>query len=177
MTKVDLDAYKAAAKRVKAADEQLQRDFRAKLRDVAKPLGEQVIVEGAEEMPSRGGLRERLKTGRATVNASSLRVTLSLASSSGVHLEPINRGKLRHPVFAAHQATKRSAKQTALASDGTLKGVSLRKAVNKVRRKGWAWVGQDVPAGTYDKAFEGHKDEVVEQLVNVANEALKGIGS
>jgi len=177
VTKVDLDAYKAAAKKVKAADEQLQREFRAKLRDVAKPLGEQVIVEGAEEMPSRGGLKDRLMKGRATVNASSLRVALSLANSSGVHLEPINRGKLRHPVFASHQATKRAAKQTALAANGTLKGVSLRKAVNKVRRKGWSWVGQDVPAGTYDKAFEGHKDEVVEQLVNVANEALKGIGS
>ena len=100
MTEVDASDYKALAVRLKALDRKLAARVRARLREIGKPLGEEVIREGAEAMPARGGLRERLVTG-GKVGVSTLRssVAIRLQEHRGIQLGPLNRGKLRHPTF------------------------------------------------------------------------------
>lgn len=100
MTEVDASDYKALAVKLKALDRKLAARVRGRLREISKPLGEEVIREGSEGMPARGGLRDHLMTG-GKVGVSILRssLTIRLQERSGIQLEPLNRGKLRHPTF------------------------------------------------------------------------------
>lgn len=178
MIDINTAEYKAAAARAREMTAAMQKEFRSRLSAVSKPLGELIIREGANPMPARGGLQGLLRS-RGTVRtlASGSSVSLYLGNSKA-QLRPINdKGRLRHPVFERHRSTLAAAKGDAKAANPALKGISLRKAANKSRRKGWVWVSQHVPGRTYDEAFVAHKDEVAAQIVAVANEALKGIGS
>lgn len=133
------DALKAAA------DRDLQKRISAAMRDIAKPLGQDVLEEGAAELPSRGGLSAYVASkGRIGVS-NSLRgrtasVTLALRNR-GVRFAAMDRGLLRHPVFGNRSV----------------------------------WVGQSLPAGMFSKAFEKRADEVRPRLVKAAQDALNDV--
>lgn len=74
------------------------------LRAPANPLAEAVVKQGAEKMPRRGGLSERIAASRGGVTVSLLgqRVSVSLRMKTveGYDLRTIDRkGIIRHPVF------------------------------------------------------------------------------
>jgi hypothetical protein len=73
------------------------------MRDVAKPVGEDVAHEGAKKMPRRGGFSRRVEGTRPGVSSAlaskAVHVTLTL-SNKGANLKSLDEGILRHPVFA-----------------------------------------------------------------------------
>lgn len=99
MNKVDASDYSEFAGRLKQADKAVARNVRKRLRTIAKPLGQVVLEEGSEPMPSRGGLRERLKSsGAVGVSITGSRAALALRAR-GVRIDALNQGRLRHPLF------------------------------------------------------------------------------
>lgn len=119
------DALKATA------DKDLRARVGKAIRDEAKPVGRRVLDHGSDEMPQRGGLADRLRDQGKIGVALSLRgkvaaVRLTLRNP-GADLYQINRGILRHPVFARRD------------------------------RDRTAWVSQPVPARAFSRAFEGEE--------------------
>lgn len=146
---VDASEYKEFAQRLKSADRKLRNATRKTLRDLAKPIAEEVREKGTEPMPSRGGLRSNLRTARITVSITATRVSLQLGGrkhrgGEGQLLQIDSAGILRHPVFA--------------------RGGD---------RKKWAWTAQSVPAGTYTKAFQEKRDEVGAELGRQIEEVMR----
>ena len=137
---VDTAEYQAFAKKLKTVDRKLRNATRKTLRDLAKPLAEEVREKGTDPMPSRGGLRANLHTAKISVSVNAAGVSLLLGGrkhrgGEGQLVQIDSSGILRHPVYA--------------------RGGD---------RKGWAWTTQSVPQGTYTKAFQEKRDEVGEAL-------------
>ena len=99
---VDMAAYRAAMRQVKAAERKLSTVWRKELRAVARDMAEDAAREGADPMPARGGLRARLMSnvGVVGVTAGPKSVTVRLSDRrTGIQLAALNRGRLRHPLW------------------------------------------------------------------------------
>lgn len=132
-----------------AGDKDLQKSIAAALRSEAKPLGERVLRRGAESMPHRGGLAERVAgLGRVGVS-SALRGRVASVSvilrNKGVDLKSLDAGILRHLVFAQSGRPR-------------------------------TWVRQTVPAGAFRQAFEDEAREVQAKAVKAAQGVLDDVG-
>lgn len=90
------DAYKGG-------DKVLQKRLRSGLQAAAKPLAEQVVREGSQSMPARGGLRARVAASKGAVTASlaARRVAVSIRATNSQRdaLGAMDSGSLRHRVF------------------------------------------------------------------------------
>lgn len=139
----DLDRIAAALR--EAGDRDLQKQVSAALRTEAKPLGQEVIRQGADEMPRRGGFADRVR-GQSRVGVSnSLRGRTAsvqvLLKNKGADLRSLDRGILRHPVFGNRGA----------------------------------WVAQSVPGQTFSRAFEAQVDKARDAAVKGAQAALDDV--
>ena len=181
MAALDVDAsdYKAAVKKLNAAEREVKNSLRSRIWNAGKPLADQVIKDGPEDMPSRGGLRDWLRDSKGGLSMTQTRLAISLTKGAGHDLASINRGKLRHPVFARDTMSKREASAiagefvaTAAARGKKVKGGKAGVA-RKVRKAGWAWVWQSVPAGTYDKAFEQAADAATPEIEKVVSDVMR----
>jgi hypothetical protein len=99
------EAFRRAAQTLnEAGDKDLRREVYAALRRAAKPLGDKVIAEGSSGLPGRGGLRARVAAAKfGQSNATTGRnpgVSLRFRTTQGYDLAAMDRGQLRHPVFA-----------------------------------------------------------------------------
>ena len=106
---VDTDDYKAAVKKLNGAEREVKNSLRSRIWNAGKPLADQVIRDGPESMPSRGGLRDWLRDSKGGLSMTSTRLAISLTKGAGHDLASINRGKLRHPVFARDAISKGAA--------------------------------------------------------------------
>lgn len=103
---VDVADYKAFAQRLKAADRKVASALRARVRDAGKPLAEGIAQDGPEGLPERGGLADWLRGAKPSLSMTQTRVAIKLTGLTGRRtgrtsdLHAINRGRLRHPVFA-----------------------------------------------------------------------------
>lgn len=144
------DLQRVADALKEAGDKDLQKQISGALRGEAKPLGLRVLRRGAEEMPHRGGLSERVAGGSIGVS-SALRGRVASVSvilrNKGVDLKAMDAGILRHPVFGRADRT----------------------------RKDWAWTRQSVPAGAFRRAFEAEAAEVREKAVKAAQGVLDDV--
>lgn len=145
----DLNRLAAALKQ--AADKDLQKQVSKVMREVAKPLGEKVLREGAADLPSRGGLADHVAAkGRIGVSNSlagkSASVTLALRNK-GVRFAAMDRGKLRHPVFGRPGKT----------------------------RKEWAWAQQAIRPGAFSRVFEAEAPMVRGEVTKAAQEVLNNV--
>jgi hypothetical protein len=96
---VDASEYKAAAGKLRAAPAKLRRDFSRRLSAAARPVLRDVLREGAEALPSRGGLRAHIvSSGQVSVSRAGLGIR-GLLLNKRVALGRINAGVLRHPLF------------------------------------------------------------------------------
>lgn len=82
---------------LKGADKAVARAIRKRIREEATPIGEHVVQEGSADMPSRGGLSERLAAGRPTVSILAKGASINLRK--GANYQGLNAGVLRHPVY------------------------------------------------------------------------------
>jgi len=98
-------AFRAAAQALReAGDKDLRREVSASLREVTKPFGARIIRHGAVEMPHRGGLSARLAKARMTqtnaMNGRSPGIGMRFKVREGYDLAALDKGNLKHPVFA-----------------------------------------------------------------------------
>ena len=108
MAALDVDAsdYKAFAQRLKAADRKVASGLRRRVRDASKPLAEAVAKDGPEGLPESGGLADWLRQAKPSLSMTQTRVAIKLTGMVGTRtrktsdLNAINRGRLRHPVYA-----------------------------------------------------------------------------
>lgn len=176
---VDVADYQAFAQRLKAADRKVASGLRKRVRDAAKPLAEAVVQDGPEGLPERGGLADWLREAKPGLSMTQTRVAISLGA--GHDLASINRGKLRHPVFARDTMSKREA--SAVAGEVVAAAAALGKKVKggkagvarKVRKAGWAWVNQLVEAGTYDKAIDKHAEAALGDIAQALDDVMREI--
>lgn len=144
---VNVEDFGKFAKAARDADKSVQKAVRKGFRDAAKPLGEDVVREGSQQMPARGGLRDRLSKGKIGIAASfgkNPKVTVKLGTRAGYQLSSLDSGTLRHPIFA-RQGRKRR------------------------------WTAQHVPSGTYSEAFQRGAPKVRERVLREMQRALDDI--
>lgn len=108
MAALDVDAsdYKAFAQRLKAADRKVASGLRRRVRDASKPLSEAIAKDGPVGLPESGGLADWLRQAKPSLSMTQTRVAIKLTGLKGSRtqktsdLNAINRGRLRHPVYA-----------------------------------------------------------------------------
>lgn len=147
---VDASQYTELVKQVRAlGDQKLKRSMMARLRKAAAPMGRTIIERGAAHMPARGGFRALLlSTGRSTVTPLTSGVRLNLRSSRST-LRALDRGYLRHPVFA--------------------RWYRLRDL--------WAWANTAVPPEAFTTAFAHMSDEARQALVDAMGDISRELGA
>lgn len=92
----DFERFAAA---MRSGDKAIAKRVRTSIREAARPIGQDVVVQGADPMPSRGGLRARLRQGQVSLRASRSGVAMTLSDRAGDKLGGLDRGTLRHRVF------------------------------------------------------------------------------
>ena len=91
--------YQKAARALKNADRDIRLEYTRTVRAIAKPLGQQVLEAGAEKLPHKGGLSDRVAAAKVLVSATQMRAVVSLKTAEGYDLRAMNRGRLRHPTY------------------------------------------------------------------------------
>ncbi len=148
-TRVDVSDYVELIKRIRGlGDKKLQRRLNAKLRRATGPMGRRIIEAGARKMPRHGGLAHLVfMNGRASTSLLPGGVRLNLRNRSA-SLSALNRGILRHPVFARTDKT----------------------------RDEWKWISQDVPAEAFSDALADMSDEASAALKIAMDEVARELG-
>lgn len=177
---VDTGDYKAAVRKLNSAERAVKDSLRSRIWKAGKPLADEVIKDGPEGMPSRGGLRDWLRSSKGGLSMTQTRLAIQITKAGGGHdLAAINRGKLRHPVFARsrYSAKDAGAIVKGLQAEAAAQGMKLKggaaKAKRKVRKAGWTWVSQSVPTDTYDKAFERAADAAMPEIAKVVDDVMR----
>lgn len=140
------DLQKIADELREAGDKKLARKVGAAIRKAAKPAGQTALRAGAYDMPGRGGLRSKLLESKIGVSAwlRSQRALVEVKLRNPVDLRALDRGILRHPVFADPEKT----------------------------RKQWTWVRQEVREGAFSGPFERQADKVRGEALEAAQDVL-----
>jgi hypothetical protein len=94
---VEGDAFKALQRNLKAVDRRdLRRELNRGLRDGAKPLIGDARDAARSELPSTGGLADRVAGKPMSISITQAGVQVRI---KGVDAVSTNRGRLRHPVY------------------------------------------------------------------------------
>lgn len=140
------DEIHAFATRLKGAEKPLRLAVNKSLREIAKPLGEDMLRGGADAMPRSGGLSARVRNSGVTMgtlrggSGASARIEIRLKSREGYDLTALDRGQLRHPVFGRGP-----------------------------------WVSQSVPSGKFMEPFNEAAPKVRDELATEIAKALDQI--
>lgn len=98
------DFLRAAQALNDLGDREVRKAVYRGFRDAAKPLGQRMVEAGAAAMPKRGGLSARIAASKVGIrNATTGRnpkVEINLRTAQGYDLQAMDRGQLRHLVFA-----------------------------------------------------------------------------
>jgi hypothetical protein len=96
----DTEAWQRTAVLLRGADKKVAAAMRKSLREVAKPIGDEVATKGAEPMPHRGGLSAYLAANvKPTVSLTGKDISIRLQDKRGVKVKALDAGRLRHPLF------------------------------------------------------------------------------
>ena len=148
---VDAAEFERIGAQIKAAGRDLQKVTRKVIGTAAKSAMRDVVKDGSAAMPQRGGLAARLAQSKVayypTSDWAGLRVILGTRKRG--QLGRINRGLLRHPVFAGRAGED---------------------------RKKWTWVPQTVPSGTYVDAINKHIGEIKDAQLTAMQVVLDKVG-
>ena len=160
--RIDADEYAAFAAKLKTMEPKIRNGVRKRIRESAKAFGPEIVREGAEPLPDRGGVEAYVVArGKSpTVAQTSTGVRLVLGKKKGPQIGRMNEGNLRHPVFGVWHKTK--------------SGVSVKSQPHL--RWTWKWVGQEVPAGSWTEAAEKHLPEMREAVRKEMESILKELG-
>ena len=160
MTDVDVSEYKALVSRLKDADKKLAAGVRKQLRELAKPVAAEVIREGTDTLPQRGGLADNILTARVKVTTNAAGMSLFLGGrghrkGEGQLRQIDETGQIRHPVF------------------GRFRTVTDRFGNTDVKKNPWA-ITKTTPH-QFTAAFERHRDEVQDALGAEIEKVMRGL--
>jgi hypothetical protein len=97
---IDASDYDRFVAKLKGADKKVANAIRRRLREAAKPISEHVREQGSDPMPSRGGLRDRLRGAKVSTALRQSGVDIWIGNRRKSQISPIDRsGLLRHPVY------------------------------------------------------------------------------
>jgi hypothetical protein len=104
--RINAAEYVRFAALVKTFDRKVRNGIRKRIRESARAFGPEIVQEGAEPLPDRGGVEAAVVAkGRApTVAQTSTGVRLVLGKKKGPQIGRMNEGNLRHPVFGRRKA-------------------------------------------------------------------------
>lgn len=104
--RINAEEYVAFAAKLKTMEPKIRNGVRKRIRESAKAFGPEIVREGAEPLPDRGGVEAAVVAkGRApTVAQTSTGVRLVLGKKKGPQIGRMNEGNLRHPVFGQRKA-------------------------------------------------------------------------
>lgn len=99
--RVNADEFTAFAAKTKGLDRKVRNQVRKRIRESVRDFGPDIIKEGAEPLPDRGGAESAVvsKGARPTVTQTSTGIRLVLGKKKGPQIGRMNEGNLRHPVF------------------------------------------------------------------------------
>lgn len=167
---VDVSDYKRLIAELKGADKKLARGIRKRLRDLARPIAEEVLDVGSRGMPSRGGLSGNLRTSRRSIGITGAGVTMRLGGRAhrggeGQLYQIDAYGVVRHPVFGRYRKAKVGSKS--------------RNGITSVRAKltKSPWATTKTPQGSYTAAFQAQKNEVRAALGREVEAVMREIAS
>jgi hypothetical protein len=96
------EGFERVAHALRDADKLIYKELNAGFRRVAKPLGKDVAVTAASELPRRGGLAFGVAgatPGIAGISGRNAGVSIRMTVRQGWYLGRIDEGVIRHPVF------------------------------------------------------------------------------
>jgi len=149
---VNTAEFQRAAQRLKDAG--LQKELAKSIRDVAQPFGKYVLLKGAQKLPAKGGLRDRVASGTVRVQATSLRAAVTLTTRQKYKLGAMDAGTIRHPVFERTKA------------------VTTRKWLRKTTTQVKLWVDQAIPAHAFTDAFNEDAPAIQQKIVDDVTELV-----
>lgn len=136
------DELERIARKLKeTGNKDLRKELHRGLARAAKPMRAAGRRAALDELPARGGLAKKIAASRYSTKTRStgkkvgVRVTAKGPKNAGggeIDIRSLNRGRLRHPVYARGDD-----------------------------RKKWTWVDQAVPPGWWEDAMQIAADEVV----------------
>lgn len=92
--------YVRMLKKLRTIDRKIKRAYMKRIREAAGPLGRHVLTAGSDKMPSRGGLRAKLRASQVTTTVREGGVDIWAGNRRRSQFGRINRlGRLRHPVW------------------------------------------------------------------------------
>ena len=126
---VGMDDYQRFREWAEGADKKIAARQRKRLRAIGKEYGPEIVAEGAQSMPSSGGLADHLAASKSGLQLLAKGVRLKLGNA-GAGLGPIDRtGSVRHPVYG-----RRSAWASTSVDPGTW-SAAFEKRADDVRRQ------------------------------------------
>ncbi len=142
---VSAEDYQRLQAKLKDIDKKVARALRKRIREAAGPIGRLVLEQGASKMPKRGGLAAYLGASKVAVSMRSTGADVWLGNKKKSQVSLLNRGLLRHPVWARADRT----------------------------RKQWGWSTQEVPAEAFTDALANLPPEATRRLNAVMNDIMK----
>lgn len=167
--RVDAAEFAAFTSKVNHMTRQQRSRVNKRIREVATPFGREVVADGAEEMPQRGGLAAHITAkGKPTISRTATGVRMTLGKKKGPQIGKFDAGQLRHPSFGVWHTPGVA---TTLRRRGLI-GLAAAKSSGKLRavksipsdRSTWKWVDQQVPAGTFTKAAVDRLPQVADAV-------------
>lgn len=103
--KINADDYAAFFAKTNGLDRKLKLRVRRRIRESARKIAPKVIAEGAEPLPSGGGLNANVaaKGRNPTVRQNAAGALVVLGRKKGPQIGRMNAGQLRHPVFGTRK--------------------------------------------------------------------------
>lgn len=149
------DELERIARRLKeAGNKNLRKELYRGLARAAKPTAAAGRRAALEELPKRGGLAKKIASSRYSTKTRAagqkvgVRITAKGPKNAGggeIDIRSLNRGRLRHPVYARGDD-----------------------------RKKWTWVDQSVPPGWWEDAMQIAADEEIrDALLAVLDEIAR----
>jgi SpoVK/Ycf46/Vps4 family AAA+-type ATPase len=149
ITQLGKDLKEAGAK-------DLRREMLRAGREMGKPIKAELSASALAQLPKRGGLADLIAKAKVRVatRLSGRNVGVSFVGRwTGHDLASVNRGRLRHPI--------------------------RQRAAERERGRKPIWVSQEIPAGYWDKVFDGPgadvaRDEFMKAVDEVAAKLRNG---
>lgn len=174
--RIDASDYDRFFQRTKDASGKIRARTRKRVRDSARRYGPGIVAEGADRLPSGGGLSQHVasKGKSPTVSLTATGARLVLGKKKGPQIGRMDAGLLRHPVFWVYWRKGPSKGASRLTRLKAAVGLSPAILSDPKDRTTWKWVAQDIPGGSFTEAAEKRlpdiRDDVAREIHNVLEE-------
>ena len=141
------EGFDRVAHALRGADKLIYKELNAGFRRVAKPLGQDVAVTAASELPRRGGLAYAIAGATPTLSGlsgKSAGVSIRMKVRQGWYLGRIDGGVIKHPVFGRKPSVEQKVRAGAFTrpfeagAPAVRKEIvaSMEKVIDEIAKKG-----------------------------------------